>query len=105
MHDRMDKWHQQNPRQMAVQMYVEVMVAPTATALLHATAGQSYTSYPMPSISQRTDRLPAGVYALRQLPPHPEVVITTLPPHRHGCAGFGENASGASSSMAPQRQQ
>ena len=65
MCDRMDEWHWQNPRQMATQIYVEVMVAPTMTALSHATAGQSYMSYPMPSVSQCTDRLPTGVYALR----------------------------------------
>jgi len=59
----------------------------------------------MPSISQHTDRLPVGVYALRRPPPCPEVVITTLLLHRHGHAGFGENAGGASSSVAPQRQQ
>ena len=105
MRDRMDKWHWQNPGQMATQMYVEVMAALTAIVLLHTIAGQSNTSYPMSSISQYTDQLPMGVYALRRPPPHPKVVITTLPLHRRSCAGFGENTSGASSSMAPQRQQ
>ena len=101
MRDHMDEWHWQNPGQMAAQMYIKVTVALTVTALSHATAGQSYISYPMSSISQHTDRLPMGVYTLRQPPPCPEVVITTLPPHRRGRARFGENAGGTSSSVAP----
>ena len=40
--------------------------------------------------------MPAGVYALkRPFPPCPEVVITTLPPHKCGHAGPGNNPRGA----------
>jgi hypothetical protein len=55
LRNHIDEWHQQNPRQIAMQMYVKVTVAPTMTVLSHATAGQSYTSYSVPSISQHTD--------------------------------------------------
>jgi hypothetical protein len=105
MRDRIEEWHRQNPGQTAAQMYIEVTAAPTATVPSHATAGRSYYSYPVPNAEQRPGDLPAGVYALKQpLPPRPEVVITTLPPHRRGRAGTGNNAGSSSSCAVPQRQ-
>jgi Aspartyl protease len=95
----------QNPGQMAAQMYVEVTAAPAATALSHDTAGQSYYSYPTSGVDQRPGGWPAGIYTLRRpLPPRPEVVITSRPPHKRGRAEQNENAGGASSSATPQRQ-
>jgi hypothetical protein len=52
LRDRVEEWHRQNPRQMAVQMYVKVTAALAATALSHDTAGQSYYSYPTSAIDQ-----------------------------------------------------
>ena len=48
LRDRVEEWHRQNPRQMAVQMYVEVMVAPPATV----PPGQICSGYPVPYGSQ-----------------------------------------------------
>jgi hypothetical protein len=46
--------------------------------------------------------MPAGVYTLkRPLPPRPEVVITTLPPHKRGRAGTGNNPRGADGHAIP----
>jgi hypothetical protein len=102
MRNRIEEWHRQNPRQTAAQMYIEVTAAPTATAPSHTTAGRSYYSYPVPNVEQRLGDLPAGVYALKQpLPPCPKVVITTLPLHRRGRAGTGNNAGSGSSSVVP----
>ena len=49
--DRIDKWHRQNPRQMAAQMYFEVTVAPPMSVPSYATAGHSLVGCPEPSIA------------------------------------------------------
>jgi hypothetical protein len=64
MCDHIEEWHWQNPGQMAMQMYIEVMVVPPATAPLHVTAGQSYTSHPTTSVNLSPGSLPVGVYTL-----------------------------------------
>jgi hypothetical protein len=102
LRDRVDEWHRQNPGQMAAQMYCEVTAAPPVSAPSYATAGQAYASCPAPSVAVRSGKTPAGVYALkRPLRPPPEVVITTLPPHRRGRVGPGNNPGGASSNATP----
>ena len=65
LRNQVDKWHQQNPGQMAAQMYIEVTTAPTATVPRNDTADQSYYSHPTTSKNQAPKALPAGVYALR----------------------------------------
>ena len=101
LRDRVEEWHRQNPGQMAAQMYIEVMVAPPATVL----PGQICSGYPVSYGSQLSGTYPAGVYALRRpLPPHPEVVITTQPPHKHGHVGPSNDSGSTSSSAAPLQQ-
>ena len=113
LRDRVDEWHRQNPGQMAAQMYFEVTAAPPVSAPSYATAGHSLVGCPEPSVASRPGpgQMPAGVYALkRPFPPRPEVVITTLPPHKRGRAGPGNNPrvaagkdlpAGPSTSRAP----
>ena len=82
-------------------MYVEVMAAPPATV----PPGQICSGYPVPYGSQLPGTYLAGVYALRRpLPPRPEVVITTQPPHKHGHVGPSNDSGSASSGAAPLRQ-
>ena len=99
--DHVEEWHRQNPGQTAVQMYVEVMVAPPVTVPL----SQICSGYPVPYGSQLSGTYPAGVYALRRpLPPCPEVVIITQPPHKRGHVGPSNDFGSASSSAAPLQQ-
>ena len=101
LRDRVEEWHRQNPGQMAAQMYIEVMAAPPATV----PPGQICSGYPVPYGSQLPGTYPAGVYALRRpLPPRPEVVITTQPPHKRGRVGPRNDSGSASSSAIPLRQ-
>jgi hypothetical protein len=105
LRDRVEEWHRQNPGQLAAQMLFEVATARAVTALPNDAAGQAFISYPTSSVSTSPGIWPARTYALkRQLPPRPEVVITTQPPHRRGRAGQGENAGGASSGEDPEGQ-
>ena len=101
LRDHVEEWHRQNPGQTAAQMYVKVMAAPPATVL----PGQICSGYPVPYGSQLPGTYSVGVYALRRpLPPRPEVVITTQPPHKRGRIGPGNDSGSASSSAAPLRQ-
>ena len=96
-----EEWHRQNPRQTAAQMYVEVIAAPPVTV----PPGQICSGYPVPYGSQLSGTYPAGVYALRRpLPPRPEVVIITQPPHKCGHIGLSNDFRSASSSTAPPQQ-
>ena len=105
LHDRIDEWHRQNPGQLAAQILFEVATAWAVTALPNDAAGQAFISYPTSSVSASPGVWPARTYALKQqLPPHPEVVITTQPPHRRGRVGQGENTGGASSGEDPEGQ-
>ena len=103
MRDRVEEWHRLNPGQLAAMLFE--VTATQATAPPKDAASQAYLGYPTPSTGQCACVWPARSYALRrQLPPRPEVVITTLPPHRRGRIGSGETSSGASSDEAPQGQ-
>ena len=95
-----DKWHRQNPGQMAAQMYFEVTAAPPVSAPCHATMSQILQDCLGPSAVGCPGHMPAGVYALKwPFPPRPEVVITTLPPHKCGHAGPGNNPRGAATML------
>ena len=101
LHDRVDEWHHQNPRQMAAQMYVKVLAASPATV----PPAQICSGGPAPYSGQLLGTCPAGVYALRRpLPPRPEVVITTQPPHKCGHIGPSNDSESADSNAAPLRQ-
>ena len=101
MRDRIEEWHRLNPGQLAAMLFE--VTATTATAPPMNASNQAYLGYPTSSAGQSTCVWPARTYALRrQLPPRPEVVITTLPPHRRGRVGASENASGGSSKEGPQ---
>ena len=105
LHDRVDEWHRQNPRQMAIQMYFEVTAAPPVLAPCHATTSQILQDCPGPSAVGHPGHMPAGVYALKwPFPPHPEVVITTPPPHKCGHAGPGNNLRGAATMPPASRE-
>jgi len=62
LHDRVDEWHQLNPRQMAVQMLFEVMAS--ATVPPNDAAGQSTCSCPAKHVDQPSGMTPLGIYAL-----------------------------------------
>jgi hypothetical protein len=105
MHDHVKEWHWQNPGQTAMQIYIKVTAVPPVTAPLHVTVGWSYTSHPTSSVDLSPRSLPVRVYTLQRLmPPHPKMVIITLPLYKHGYIGPGSNAGSTSSSTAPQRQ-
>ena len=100
LHDCIDEWHRQNPGQMATQMYFKVTVALPMSAPCHATMSQILQDCPGPSAVRCPGHMPAGVYALKwPFPPHPEVVITTLPLHKCGHAGPGNNPRGAATML------
>ena len=97
----MDEWHRQNPGQMAAQMYIEVLAASPATV----SPAQICSGGPAPYSGQLLGTYPAGVYALRRpLPPRPEVVITTQPPHKRGRVGPSNDSGSTDSSAAPLQQ-
>ena len=97
LRNHVEEWHRQNPGQTAAQMYIKVMAAPPATV----PPGQICSGYPVPYGSQLPGTYPAGVYALRRpLPPLPEVVITTQPPHKCSHVGPSNDSRSASSSAA-----
>ena len=104
LHDHVDEWHRQNPRQMAAQIYFKVTAAPPMSAPSYATAGHSLVGCPEPSIASRPgpEQMPVRVYALKQpFPPCLEVVITILPPHKRGHAGPGNNPRAATEKDLP----
>ena len=82
LRDRVDEYHRQNPGQLATQMLFEVATAQAVSALPNDVAGHAYISNPAPNVSTGPSVWPARTYTLkRQLPPRPEVVITTQPLH------------------------
>jgi hypothetical protein len=83
-----DEWHQQNPRQVASQMILEVAAVQTVTVPTRDSACQSNMSYPVQSAGQCPEVCQPEVYTLRQVPalqpntaarPHPthENMVTT----------------------------
>ncbi len=88
LRDHVDEWHQLNPGQMAMQMLFEVTAS--ATVPPNDTAGQSTCSCPAKHVDQPSRMTPLGIYALaRQMRPHPEVIITSRPPHQSSHVGQG----------------
>ena len=89
---------------MAAQMLFEVVA--TASAPSKDAAGQFTYGYPARYVDKHYGDKAVQTLAMGRLPRlRPEVVITTQPPHKHGCAGQGENTGGASSKPAPQEQE
>ena len=60
--DRIDEWHQLNPRQMATQMLFEVSAI--APVLLKDAVDQSKCSCPTKPMDQHSEKMPIGVFAL-----------------------------------------
>jgi hypothetical protein len=96
----MDKYHRQNPGQMAAQMLFEVARAPYTEA-----AGHDYQSRHLAKCSdQYYAEGAARTFALnRPTCSRPEMVLATRPPRQRGGAGLGENVGGPSTSTATAR--
>ena len=97
--DCVDEYHRQNPRQLAMQMLFEVTAKQRATALADEEAGQAYVGYTAP---KSLEARPTETYALkRPLPPRPEVVISTHPPHRRNRIDPSPSSSAVNSDKEP----
>src|SRR6266849_2676915 len=103
LRDRVEEYHRQNPGQMAVAMLFEI--ATSQMTLPNEAVGHTYLGYPTRHADQYYSEEAARTYALNQQARlRPEVMITSRPPCHSGRVGHGENARGASSSVAPQVQ-
>jgi hypothetical protein len=101
LHNRMDEWHRQNPRQTALQMILKVAVVQSVPAPVSVSACQSSTGYPTQQAGQYPEVSQTEAYTLRRVPaPWPDATGRLHPAHEN-TASAAPGSHGHSRAVAP----